>query len=329
MPTSAAAAPHLMRLRSAGAAPPTTANTHPTKKLVMSAVASAALPRLTTKPPPSAPSPSAAALVASVKPSRPLPPPSTVALPASSLQPPLTASKPSPVPLPRLTFYSDVARVIATSPSVADLLISLLYSAVAGRRMPFAPPLDVFAPLGDGRFFRVAETDVVDFAALHAAVQLLPSVADMQALIQQGGHSFADTMDGLDTRLLPLLRWLFHSAPSIRQLTAAELLPSISSPLQFLIAHSNEAEERFQGKRGKGSVWAFHGSRGDSWHCILRTGLKNLRSDSPTWRVSSMLTHFDPPSFIPQLIHRGALCSPRCLPQHDRMETASAPHAGQ
>ena len=182
-----------------------------------------------------------------------------------------------PLSLPPAPFTD--ASVIAASPQVADLLISLLYSAVVLRHLPFAQPLDVVSIAGDSRLFRLAKTGAVHFDALMAAVARLPSVAEMAALVQQGPQHFADTMDGQDTRLLPLLRWLFLTAPTIRPLTAAETLPSIPTPHQFLLIHRPDVEERFQrAKQGtSGSAWGFHGSLSSNWHSILRTGLKDGR----------------------------------------------------
>ena len=89
-----------------------------------------------------------------------------------------------------------------------------------------------------------------------------------------------DAMDARDKHLLPLLWWLFSSAPSIHSLNADELLSSTPTPHQFFLYYPPQVEQRFQRAkhRAGGSAWAFHGSPSESWLSTVLTGLKNLRS---------------------------------------------------
>jgi poly [ADP-ribose] polymerase 6/8 len=75
-----------------------------------------------------------------------------------------------------------------------------------------------------------------------------------------------------------MLEWLIRSNRShIMKLPADRLLTSFKTPHQFvLLCASPEHEAVFSQLKAKhGSVWAFHGSRVENWHGIVRNGLKN------------------------------------------------------
>ena len=165
-----------------------------------------------------------------------------------------------------------------------DLLLSLLSSAVQSHHLPFARPVALTSDstTSAGPLFRLEGSDEVNFPELLAVIHRLPPVSGMVLIIEKGTRLFAEAMDAIDVRLLPLLRWLHSSAPRIRPVTAVEAVSSVHALHQFVVVYPSETERRFQQakERLQGSVWAFHGSRSESWHCILRTGLKNLTSVS-------------------------------------------------
>lgn len=77
----------------------------------------------------------------------------------------------------------------------------------------------------------------------------------------------------------PLLQWIVGSNRShLIRLEEGQQLKCMDTKYQYmLLSAPPEVEEAFSiEKEKKGSVWAFHGSRTENWHCILRSGLRNM-----------------------------------------------------
>jgi len=77
---------------------------------------------------------------------------------------------------------------------------------------------------------------------------------------------------------MPLLQWIVASNRSyLVKLPPDKQLETMCSNHQFLmLSASPEQEEEFAQLKAKhGSVFAFHGSRTENWHSILRQGLRN------------------------------------------------------
>ena len=77
----------------------------------------------------------------------------------------------------------------------------------------------------------------------------------------------------------PLMQWIIGSNRShLVKLSDDKMLQCIHTSYQYLLLSAPpEVEEQFAKQKAQhGSVWAFHGSRTENWHCILRSGLKNM-----------------------------------------------------
>merc|ERR1711991_367204 len=74
------------------------------------------------------------------------------------------------------------------------------------------------------------------------------------------------------------MQWIVSSNRShLVKLSSDQRLKCMDTQYQFLMLSAPpEHEEHFAALKAKhGSRWAFHGSRTENWHCILRTGLRN------------------------------------------------------
>jgi len=76
----------------------------------------------------------------------------------------------------------------------------------------------------------------------------------------------------------PLLQWVINSNRShIEKIPESRHVKSMNTPHQYvLLSAPPEKEQEFNTLKAKhGTVFAFHGSPVENWHCILRTGLRN------------------------------------------------------
>ena len=188
----------------------------------------------------------------------------------------------------------DVAGEIKRDPSLADLLISLLYASAHGGRIELMFPEQVRA--GNESF--MSGDGVKDVPKLQRVISLLPSVNLMIEWTDAG--IFRGHMDQLDVLCYPLLRWMFSSNRShLRCLKDHEKITGLTCDFQFvLLTGPVEKELEFQSLKrdtasnsshysshgSTGSILAFHGSGVGNWHSILRTGLKNYSNTKFTHR---------------------------------------------
>jgi len=85
-------------------------------------------------------------------------------------------------------------------------------------------------------------------------------------------------LDKAHSYCFPLLQWLISSNRShIEKLSENRHVKSMNTPYQYLLLSAPpEKEEQFNALKAKhGTIFAFHGSPVENWHCILRTGLRN------------------------------------------------------
>jgi poly [ADP-ribose] polymerase 6/8 len=150
------------------------------------------------------------------------------------------------------SLYQEIAR----DPLVADLLVSLVSTAMNSECLNPAPPgFDV-------------DTLSRILGALPAIGHCLSRTSDDQTLwnfINGGPFDF--------------LKWVLFSFQSHLISVPPELaLPEVTTGFQFMTVVSDErAETRFNELKEKyGSCYLWHGSGADRWHSIMRNGLRNL-----------------------------------------------------
>jgi poly [ADP-ribose] polymerase 6/8 len=149
----------------------------------------------------------------------------------------------------------NVLAELKDDPLAVDLVISFCSAAVGTAHLQPHPP------------------QLTD-AQIRAILAKLPSVQDMFKNCDSD-HDLARRIGG-DS--FELLRWiLFSNRSHLMSLPDEMRLPEFPGCLQFMtLISSPEAEETFNIlKQQFGSIFLWHGSGGERWHSILRTGLKN------------------------------------------------------
>ena len=100
-------------------------------------------------------------------------------------------------------------------------------------------------------------------------------------------HRFDVTLPRPSSKLAPFLEGIDPSARAVfdclaglvtqhplARLDTATRIPEMGTPHQYAVL--GPRSDAFEGLRAAhGSVWAFHGSRGENWFPILRNGLRN------------------------------------------------------
>lgn len=133
------------------------------------------------------------------------------------------------------------------------------------------------------------ESYMLNVPRMQQCMQLCPSVKDLQTHAAKGLDVLISELNKLDILLYPLIRWVLTSSRAhLRLLTNKEkiVLPGFAVDHQFVMMSTppereavfrklRKASEITKGK-GKGSIYAWHGSSTCNWHAIVRTGLKNL-----------------------------------------------------
>lgn len=130
-------------------------------------------------------------------------------------------------------------------------------------------------------------SQALDHDRLAKCLNACPQVKSLVEQARKGEKEFGSWLRSLDPLLPPFLRWMCTSPRAMfRPLRGSEIIPNVPSLMQFaLMSSTPEREGAFQrlkraaelhrGK-GKGSLYAWHGSPTSKWHSIFRTGLKNL-----------------------------------------------------
>ena len=205
-----------------------------------------------------------------------------------------------------LGVMSEAAEDIATGPEVVDLLITMARNACNSERrdLIFDPYPTVVDPMN---------TQCLAFSPSHkdfSRCKEALSALDMQTLSCSLGPNLKEAVDAQDKLAYPLLQWLISSNRShIVKLPESARLPFMNTPHQFLLMSSPPAKEAIfrQYRAAHKSTFAFHGSRIENWHSIIRKGLINASGTnlqlhgavhgngiymSPTTTVSCTYSHF-------------------------------------
>eukprot|EP01114_Cavostelium_apophysatum_P018829 TRINITY_DN5911_c0_g1_i1.p1 TRINITY_DN5911_c0_g1~~TRINITY_DN5911_c0_g1_i1.p1 ORF type:complete len:741 (-),score=192.10 TRINITY_DN5911_c0_g1_i1:3-2225(-) len=165
---------------------------------------------------------------------------------------------------------------IATGAEVVDLLISFATIAAksARKELIFEPYPNIFDPNDPKR--PILSPTNKDFGLLNTILSKFPSVEQMSK-----SKDFTDMrtkMDRANPHAFNLMQWIITSNRShIVKINTDKQIKSMATPHQYLLLSAPpEKEALFKSLKAKhGSVYAFHGSSSENWHCILRVGLKN------------------------------------------------------
>jgi hypothetical protein len=170
----------------------------------------------------------------------------------------------------KLGLMQDCVDGVAMQAEVVDLLVSMFKAAAFSGRA--AQVCDPFPLIYDPK--NPDEPLISDVGKhLHLAKEAVEAVK-MSTMTQvsrsknQGTHALA----------FPLMQWIVSSNRShLVKLGEDKNMACLGTKFQFLMLSAPpEHEEQFsKQKKAHGSRWAFHGSRTENWHSILRNGLRN------------------------------------------------------
>ncbi|KAL6064174.1 Protein mono-ADP-ribosyltransferase parp8 [Balamuthia mandrillaris] len=176
----------------------------------------------------------------------------------------------------QLGVMSDAADEIATQAEVVDLLICMATAAAnSGRATDIFDPFPTLFDPDNPKKVILSPKDK-NFSLLKKLLTSFPTVHNLSQAADC--LSMKDQLDRVDRLAYPLLQWIISSNRShIVKLSKSRHIPSMNTPYQYVLLSSPpEKEEKFRELKAQhGSVFAFHGSRVENWHCILRMGLKN------------------------------------------------------
>ncbi|KAI6657990.1 Poly polymerase 6 [Oopsacas minuta] len=171
-----------------------------------------------------------------------------------------------------LGVMADVADSIATGPEVVELLVAMCNAAsLSNRREDILDPYPtVVDPTNPKQF------------ALHPKEKNFKKVEKAMGFVLQELKALPtvlkDRLDSLDQNSFPLLQWVLASNRChIVKLSPDRQIKSMGTTHQFLLLSAppaKEAEFRKLKLKNK-SIYAFHGSRLENWHSIMRNGLMN------------------------------------------------------
>lgn len=172
---------------------------------------------------------------------------------------------------------ADASSEIATPVDVTDLLVSMVIAAAKSPRNNQI--LDPFPTIFDPRLPSkpALSPENKNWELLTKIVTAICSVDSKLPGAWRHGLQKAHDL------AWPLLNWITSSNRShLVRLPPAYFISSMGTPYQYLlISAPPEKEAAFQkNKKQYGSHWAFHGSRPENWHSILRRGLINASGTS-------------------------------------------------
>lgn len=170
----------------------------------------------------------------------------------------------------QLGLMKDTVDGVATQAAVVDLLVTLAKAAATSARNTA-----VLNP-----FPQVPDPDKPHEFALNPESPNYTLAKEAVCAISMSSLTFQEGARAAPQHRLatPLLSWIVASNRSyLVKLAPEKELPMMCSHHQFLmLSASPEQEEEFAKLKEKhGSVFAFHGSRSENWHSILRQGLRN------------------------------------------------------
>lgn len=173
----------------------------------------------------------------------------------------------------KLGLMADSVDGVASMAEVVDLLVAMLRSATLSTRCE-----DVLVPFPLVFDSTNSERPVISNAKEHMElVKSIVSTIKMSSLVEER----ADKRSNNHPLALPLVSWVVNSNRSHLVKLDSENgkhIACLGTKHQFLLLSAPpEVEATFSAlKQEHGSIWAFHGSRTENWHSILRNGLKNM-----------------------------------------------------
>jgi len=174
-----------------------------------------------------------------------------------------------------LGVMADAADDLATGAEVVDLLICMAIAAANSDRRDqiFDPYPTVVDP--DNPKLMALSADRKDFNLVRTILNCFPNASNSKNRQEKINQQDIVTRHRL---AWPLLTWIISSNRShIVKIPKDKRIKTMGTPFQYLLLSAPpEKEEKFKKLRTKyGSKFAFHGSRVENWHSILRNGLKN------------------------------------------------------
>jgi len=171
---------------------------------------------------------------------------------------------------------SDAADGIATQAEVVDLLVCMAKAAaISPRKELILEPFPVICDQKD-KSKTVLSPQVKDFNLLQQVFNVFPSIEDI--MLAQDSTDVKAHLDAAGSYCFPLLQWLVSSNRShIEKIPPSRHVKSMNTEYQYvLMSAPPEKEQAFKRLKAQhGTIFAFHGSPVENWHCILRTGLRN------------------------------------------------------
>ncbi len=170
----------------------------------------------------------------------------------------------------KLGVMSGTVDGVATQAEVVDLLVSMCKAAATSARAR-----DVLDPCP--LIYDPHDPDK----------PLISTISDLPLILEAlNGIKMSTMMEVSKNKVpdvhrlsYPMMQWVVSSNRShLVKLGPEKHLACMGTPHQFLLLSAPpEVEEIFAArKKAKGTVWAFHGSRTENWHAILRQGVRNM-----------------------------------------------------
>ena len=171
-----------------------------------------------------------------------------------------------------LGVMADVADSIATGPEVVELLVAMCNAAsLSGRREDILDPYPTVVDPTNPKQFALHPKDK-DFKKVEKAMGfVVQELKSLPAVLKE-------RLDSLNPHSFPLLQWVLASNRChIVKLPPERQIKSMGTTHQFLLLSAPPAKEAaFRKLKQKNkSTYAFHGSRLENWHSIMRNGLLN------------------------------------------------------
>jgi len=160
---------------------------------------------------------------------------------------------------------------IINNPDVADLLISMCFSACTSSRRDLI--FDPFPP-------DYINNNVRDYNHLEKVLELIPSISDMEKYgkTELELRNYLLKIDSQD-RVYKLVKWILSvQRAALLKMPPTNQIKSCGTEYQYLMMGCSDPTKaaKFRENRKKyGSYFAFHGSSIENWHSILRKGLVN------------------------------------------------------
>ena len=162
---------------------------------------------------------------------------------------------------------------VATQGEVIDLLVAMAKSAANSTRSSaiLSPYPSIFDPNDSSVMILNPEVPNYELAKKYINNISIPGTINCKDMNKEKMIEYA------------VLQWMINSNRThLAKLPKEYHIKSMSTDYQYMMLSATpEKEEAFQRlKKIHGSSYAFHGSRGENWHSILRNGLKNASGTS-------------------------------------------------